>query len=553
MKSQPESANLHAVEPGKLDSDDDIGTSRQPVRVEFMLGTRKTLLWLLLTIVVLLIAWSWFTELSEIAQAPGQLMPAEEVQPIRAPFDSKIEAVYVRAGDKVKKGDLLLKLDAKTYMIELEKYRNDLKIALEELNRHEHAYQILTDYMKDGRIPSTHLSGVTEVAQAIGELYAAKQKLSRAELDMKLSSPHGSSVPEFGALKSQHQSVTEQRKLKETALNERRQQFLLEEQTLIGKIDTLAHQVELQALAVQERRDSWEISRKQLAAYEKVLKSGASSQTEVLDARMRVEDRQKDLTMAEAKQRELEGLLVTSKHELVELQARNSMQVTQMQAGLGDISASTAQISTRMRGAQRALSEAQANYHVALRAVGATYTNEQTEIKNLRGQVEQLQASISSEERSFIKGELRSPVDGDIALVKFQGAGEVVQHGQDLLTLVPSHEKLVVCLYVPNEQVAFLHKGQAVKLQFPAYPYQQYGTITAVVTMINEFPSEDKEHASTYKVILEPQRNWIRCRGRKIALRQGLAVEAQLVLRKRRVLIGLLAPLLELQYAHFKA
>ncbi len=552
MNQESQSNKLHAVEPDKLGTADVSSSRRSPVRVEFNINNGM-LIRLVGVIAILLLTWSWFMELDEITQAPGEIIPFEQVHPIRAGFDSKIEAIYVKQGDYVKKGDVLLKLDAKTFRAELEKDQQELELAKQELDRHQHACQILTAYMKDPHTMPTDLSRVNEVARAISDLYAAGRQMERAQLDMRSTSEDGNSIPEFSALKSQHQSIAENRRLKEEALANRGKHFLLEEQKIRNLINSLKQQVDLQKLAVDKQRNSLDGAQKQLAAYERVLKIGASSKIECLDARIRMEDRQKDLTSAESKQRDLEGQLESAKHELAELQSSNSMQIAEMHAGLGNIASSTAQIRMRMRSVERDYYASKASYHVALRAANSTCASEISEINNIKKQIEELNASVSSTERSYLKGELQAPVDGTIALMNFQGVGEVVHHGDDILTIVPTNEHLVASVNVPNEQIAFLHQGELVKLQFPAYPYQQYGTIPARISMIAAYPHEDKEHPPSFRVILVPQRDWIVCRNRKIPLRQGLEVEAQLVLRKRRLLITLLSPLLRLQYEHFKA
>ncbi len=545
---------LQAVQPDRLSFDELQSESGNPARVEFDLGHRRNLFLLLVLILLLLITWSWFTELDQIAQAPGQLIPSEQIQPIRAVYNSRILKVLVKPGDRVKRGDLLIRLDTKTFAAELEKYRSELKIAERELERHEHAFQVLNNFMQNPELMPADQSSVTAVAKALGDHYSSLQRLKRAERDMRKDNfPDLKKTSEFAALRSQHQSINEQLRLKQLSLAERRKHFLLEEEKVSRKVEMLEKEQDLQKTAVEQRQFSLECTQKQLAAYEKVFASGASSKTECLDARMRVEDRQKDLTTAETKAREIAGQLESARHELAQLRSRNSMQGSQLEASVFDIAASEAQVSSRMRTAERNLSDAQTNYQVALRATRSTFENEQAEIARLKKEMEQLIASISAEEHIYHKGELCSPVDGTVALLHLHGDGEVVQQGQDLLTIVPSKQELLVCLHVPNEQIAFIHKNDKIKLQFPAYPYQQYGTVSARVKIVDEFPSQEKDYASTYRVLLEPLRNWILCRGRKISLRKGLEVEAQIVMRKRRLLVVLLAPLLKLQYVHFKA
>lgn len=551
---ETENSKLSAVTPDKLSFSLPLGDERHPDRVEFNIHDRKHLFFLILVLSALLIIWSWFTELSEIAEAPGRMLPAENVQPIRAAFDSKIVALLVKPGDAVKRGDLLLKLDAKTFRADLVKYEHELEIAQRELERHEHAYGVLHGYLKTPSELPSDLSSVTAVAKAIGDLYEAEQRLQRAELDMKLSPVIGKGKhTELGSLKSQQKSLMEQQELKAMALAERRKHFALEEEKQASKVASIQEQLEIQKIAVEQRKYSLECAEKQLKAYEMVFARGASSKTECLDAKIRVEDRQRDLTIAESRERELEGQLETARHELAQLRSRNAMQVSQMKAGVGDVAASETQLTIRMRNAERNLIDAQTSLHVATRAGRSTHANEQSLINNLKKQVAELKASIASEAHAYEKGELRSPVDGTVALVHCTGVGEVLQRGQDLLTIVPEREKLVACIYVPNEQISYIHKGESVKLQFPAYPYQQYGTVSGVIRIIDEFPSQEKEHEKSYKVILEPKQDWILCRGKKIPLRKGLEVQAQLVLRKRRLLMTVIAPLLKLQYVHFKA
>lgn len=553
-QAEQEQKQLYALPIDKLDKQESLAESSNPVRVEFDNENRKNIILLLIATTVVLLAWSWFTELDEIAEAPGQLIPTDEVQPIRAPFDSIVTKIYIKPGDAVKAGQPLLKLDAKTFGAELSKFEHELKITTREQERHQHAYEVLHAFLlRPSELPDD-LSSVTEVARAMGDLYASEQKLRRAERDMRMSdSQNAKSMPELTALRHQHQTIVEQGHLKETALAERANQFALDEQKLATKIDSISKQIELQKAGVNERRSSLECTEKQSAAYEQAFKSGASSKTECLDAKIRVEDAQRNLTIAETKLRELDGALETNKHELAQLQSRNRVQLAQMEANAGDVSATEAQVTSRLRQEERDLHEAKARYLIALRAARSTETNELNETNNLKKQVEQLKASVSSEEHNFQKGEMHAPIDGTVALLHLQGEGEVVQHGQDLLTIVPNHEQLVACLHVPNEEIAFIRKDERVKMQFPAYPYQQYGTIDGVVTLIDKFPSQDKEHTGTYKVYLKPQRDWIFCRGKEITLRKGLAVQGELVLRKRRLIIGILAPLLKLQYSHFKA
>jgi multidrug efflux pump subunit AcrA (membrane-fusion protein) len=383
MNREEYKSNLLAVAPDKLGSSEIPSTDKAVERVEFNneLGHKITIMTLLLVVGMLI--WSWFTELEEIAQAPGQLIPSEEVQPIRAPFDSKVLSISIKSGDSVKQGQTLMELDTKAYRAELEKYKHELSDADQQLARHQHALQALTNYLKDTHALSPDHSSVTAVSRAIGDVYAAQQRLDRALLDMKMTKLAKSNITEAAVLVSQQKHITEQRRFKEQALEQRRKQFQIEQDSLESQTATLTRQISLQKASVEQRRYSLECAQKQLAAYEKAFTTGASSKTECLDAKMRVEDRKHELTVAEAKQREFEGQLATTMHELAQLQSKNSIQSSQLKAGVSEIAASEAEVNMRLRSSERNLSDAQTAFQVALRGAQSTQASETIEISNL--------------------------------------------------------------------------------------------------------------------------------------------------------------------------
>jgi adhesin transport system membrane fusion protein len=61
--------------------------------------------------IVLAVAWSFWAELDQVSRAPGQIIPTGRIQVIQSTDGGQIEKIYVREGDTVKKGQLLVELD----------------------------------------------------------------------------------------------------------------------------------------------------------------------------------------------------------------------------------------------------------------------------------------------------------------------------------------------------------------------------------------------------------------------------------------------------------
>lgn len=60
---------------------------------------------------VLAIAWSFWAELDQVSRAPGQVIPTGRIQVIQSTDGGQIEKMYVREGDTVKQGQLLVQLE----------------------------------------------------------------------------------------------------------------------------------------------------------------------------------------------------------------------------------------------------------------------------------------------------------------------------------------------------------------------------------------------------------------------------------------------------------
>jgi len=74
----------------------------------------KVILWVLLAMSISLILWASLSSIDEIVRGQGKAIPLSHTQVIQNLDGGIIEAIHVREGQTVKKGDLLMELDATT-------------------------------------------------------------------------------------------------------------------------------------------------------------------------------------------------------------------------------------------------------------------------------------------------------------------------------------------------------------------------------------------------------------------------------------------------------
>ncbi len=60
---------------------------------------------------VLLVAWSMVAKIDQTTRAPGQVIAAARTQVIQAPDGGVVKAIYVKEGERVRKGDVLVQLE----------------------------------------------------------------------------------------------------------------------------------------------------------------------------------------------------------------------------------------------------------------------------------------------------------------------------------------------------------------------------------------------------------------------------------------------------------
>ncbi|MFC5741520.1 HlyD family secretion protein [Dyella tabacisoli] len=149
---------------------------------------------------------------------------------------------------------------------------------------------------------------------------------------------------------------------------------------------------------------------------------------------------------------------------------------------------------------------------------------------------------------------LRAPRDGTISTVLLK-QGQMVAAGQSLLSLLPSGAVLQAQLLVPSRAVGFIEPGSRVVLRYQAFPYQKFGqhygyvseisrstlTTSEVTALIGADSRRTQEPLYRVQVALDNQ--YVLAYGRSEALRTGMALDADVLMERRRLIEWVFEPL----------
>jgi len=153
--------------------------------------------------------------------------------------------------------------------------------------------------------------------------------------------------------------------------------------------------------------------------------------------------------------------------------------------------------------------------------------------------------------------ELRAPADGMVKDLATHTVGTVAAPGTILMTLVPVDEKLLAEVWIGNQDIGFVHPGQAVKLKLAPYQFQKYGMVEGMVEQVSadatEAPSANtRSDALTgrdrpmgplaFRAVVGLKAQALELDGARFALAPGMQVVGEIHLGTRSVLEYVLSP-----------
>ncbi len=143
---------------------------------------------------------------------------------------------------------------------------------------------------------------------------------------------------------------------------------------------------------------------------------------------------------------------------------------------------------------------------------------------------------------------LTAPIGGVVQQLAVHTLGGVVTPAQALMAIVPAAATLEVEAQLANRDIGFVQAGQDVELKLETFMFTRYGTIPGKVVSISRDAVQDEKKGLLYPGRIALLRDTIDVDGRKLPLRAGMALTAEIKTDHRKVIDYLLSPIR--RYAH---
>jgi adhesin transport system membrane fusion protein len=407
----------------------------------------RLILYVIILLVSAALAWSWFAQIDDVIKGQGKIIPSSHLQQIQNLEGGVLKEIVVKEGQVVKKGDTLMVLDDIQFSAELEKNALEaigLQVAIDRLSAESQGQ----DPVFAGDISRRHPGIISE------QLALARSRQEN--------------------LQNQIDVLVYARKEKEQELEQ-----------LTNKLASAKIKYKL---AMEEK-----------SKLEPMLKSGAVSEMEVLQAKQK-------LAGAKAEMTDATFAIPAVKTAILEAKKRIDQAVTDFK-----------------QKARQESSDILPRY------------------KGLVALQKSLQDKVA---RTGVK----SPVHGTVKKIYIDTIGGTVRPGMTLIEIVPLDDKLLVETKVTPKDIGFIRHGQKAKVKLSAYDFAVYGGLNGVVERVSADSITDEKGRTYFIINVSVPVNYVGNKEENLHIIPGMQAEVDVVVTRRKIIDYVLRPLLKSKY-----
>lgn len=183
------------------------------------------------------------------------------------------------------------------------------------------------------------------------------------------------------------------------------------------------------------------------------------------------------------------------------------------------------------------LAENEANIQEALRKHESEVLDE---ISNVKVEMQQLDERIKMHFDKVNRTAILSPDDGEIVTIYYNTIGGTIRSGDVIAELAPSDKELIVEARISTSDRGKLWVGLPANIKITAYDYSIYGSLEGRVEAISADSLLDEQGRSYYRVRISLKQQQIR---EGLPIRAGMQTEVNVLTGKKKVMDIILNPL----------
>jgi hemolysin D len=446
----------------------------------------RVIIWSIVASVAGVLTWANLFKFDEAIPATGQLEPQGAVKEVQTPVVGVVKEIKVRDGQKVKKGDVLLRLDpqgTRSELGSLQKVRESL-LAEQGFYRQQtqHAPGLFQSPVFSAQVPA-QMRSLADSRQAL----ISETQLYRAQL-------RGSGV---GVALTLEQRMRLRSSLQEAS--SRSGAARLESEQLKKQLE----QAQIQYDSAVKTR---EVNQKLVEDLMPVVASGGIARVELIKQQEALQKAQADMERLKQEEERLR-LAIAQADQKVD----NTVSVSQK-----DLLATIA-------NNEKQIAEIDSQFAKVL-------------VENEK-QIAEVDNKLAQANLTLKYQELRAPTDGVVFDLKAHAPGFVANPREPILKIVPA-DNLVAKVYITNRDIGFIRTGMAVDVRVDSFPFSEFGDIKGKLVWIGSdaLPPTQTRQFYSFPAKVQLNSQMLMAHQRKLALQSGMSLNVNIKTRQRTVM-----------------
>ena len=442
----------------------------------------RAALWSILGVTVFTISWAYFSRIDQAIPAQGKLEPQGAVREVQVPVNGVVKKVFVKDGDRVKQGDLLLRLDHAGAEAELTSARR----VREALKLENQFYRSLFNR-------SAAEGASIKVPQEMARLAQSRSALLKENQFFRVLLTGNSNGANLTG-EEQLRLFSSQEQLRSQGAQIQLEQGQLQQQ--------LAQTKE----KLDNSRNILSINQGILNDLEPLYREGAIARLQYLQQKQEVSNRRSEVAQLG--------------QEIQRLRLAIAQTGQQLQNA---VSTSKKDLLTQMADNEKRIAEIDSQLNKSI-------VENEKRITELDGQIKQ--ASLTREYQV-----VKAPVDGIVFDLKASNPGYVANTTEPVMKVVPE-QSLMAEVFITNKDIGFVREGMPVDVRFESYNFSEFGDIKGTLVSVgtDALPPDEIHPYYRFPAKIELNRQTLSANGKQLPLQSGMSVTANIKTRDRSIL-----------------
>lgn len=460
----------------------------QPVVLQQSPMLSRAIVWTIIGVTTSVLVWASVATIEEAVSASGKLEPQGEVKEVQVPVSGVVKAVYVKDGQRVKKGDLLLSLDPTVSRSQINSL-NKVRTALIEENQF---YRLQMNKLFSPAVIEREVAllklpaGIASLAKSRATL-AAENRLYQAQLG---------SLTQGVALTPEQQ---ERLQSSQAELNTRFAAARLE-------TEQLKKQLRQNELQLANTQDILALNQGILKDLDRLANEGGISRIQFLKQKQEVQTRQAEV------------------ERLTQEDARLRLTIAQAQEKANNTLALTRNDTlTKTSDNEKDIAEIDSQFTKAI-------------VENEK-RIAEIDSQLSQANQTSQYEKLHSPVNGIVFDMKANTPGFVTNTSDPVLKIVPN-DNLVAKVFITNSDIGFVKEGMQVDVRIDSFPFSEFGDIKGELVSVGSdaLPPTEVRQFYSFPAKIRLDRQTLLINNREIPLQSGMSLNANIKIRNRTVM-----------------